>query len=69
MNSVVKSVGPIKPISLAAQIIFGGFNLKTQAPACGIQNDQVVLKMFNSQELSKHNDLSCGYFFLHRDHS
>ena len=66
MNSVVKSIGPIKPTPLAAQIILGGSNLKTQAPTCGIQNDQVALKMFYSQELSKYNDLkiqSCGYFF------
>ena len=33
MNSVLKSIDPIKPktTTLAAQIIFGGPNLKTQA--------------------------------------
>ena len=43
MNFVIKSVGPIKPkiTPLAAQIMFGGPNLKTQATTWGIQNEQV----------------------------
>ena len=41
-NSVIKSVGSIKPKTtpLAAQIMFGGPNLKTQATTQGIQNEQ-----------------------------
>ena len=73
MNSALKSICPIKPKTtpLAAQIIFGGPNLKTQAASWGIQNGQVALKMFYSKELPKHNDLkieNCDVF-LHKNYS
>ena len=59
MNSVLKSINPIKlkTTPLAAQIMFGGHNLKTQATTWGIQNEYVAFKMFYSQELPKYNDL------------
>ena len=56
---------------MAAQIIFGAPNLKTRATTRGIQNEQLALKMFYSQELSKHNEFkiqNCG-IFLHKNHS
>ena len=73
MNSALKSICPIKPKTtpLAAQIIFGGPNLKTQAATWGIQNGQVALKMFYSKKLPKHNDLkieNCDVF-LHENNS
>ena len=73
MNSPLKSICPIKPKTtpLAAQIIFGGPNLKTQAATWGIQNRQVALKMFYSKELPKHNDLKIENYdvFLHKNYS
>ena len=73
MNSVIKSIGPIKPKTtpLAPQTIFGGPNLKTQGTTWGIQNEQVALKMFHFQELVKHNDLKIQNYgiFLDKNHS
>ena len=62
-------MGLVKPktILLTAQIKLGEPNSKTQVTTWAIQNGQVILKMFFSQELSKHNDLkfqNCG-IFLH----
>ena len=59
MNSIVKLIGPIEPKirPLAVQIIFWEPNLKTLVTTWGFQNEQVALKMFYFQELSKHNDL------------
>ena len=71
MNSVVKSICPIKPKTtpFAAQITFGGPNLKTQATTWRIQNEQVALKMFYSQELSKHNEFKIvAYFYIKTIH-
>ena len=70
MNSVLKSVDPIKSKTtlLAAQIMFGGSDLKTQATTWAIQNEQVALKIFYSQKQPKHNNLkiqNCA-IFLHK---
>ena len=69
MNSVVKLIGPIEPKirPLAVQIIFWEPNLKTLVTTWGFQNEQVALKMFYFQELSKHNDLkiqNCLQFYV-----